>query len=504
VQGDSEAVMAIAACEVAALVTAATSRVCRFDSGDRIATLGLSDVNGRVATDAPGAAELLSLGQVRDTGGAFTVEPDDPAAPITIAAPVNVGTRPWGAIVITRDRRDMPSDIETRLERFAELVAVAVSAAEGRAQLAAQAVTDPLTRLPNHRAFHEALRSEVARAVRHGRSLSLAVIDIDHFKRLNDVYGHQEGDRVLREVADRLASSVRAGEMVARVGGEEFAWILPETEAGGAGEAIERARAAISSRPLVARERVTVSAGICDLTHSSSADELYRLADGALYWAKANGRNLACIYSPEVVDILSAEERAERLERGQALIALRVLARAVDAKDASTHAHSERVAQMSHDVALALGWLPERAAKLRDAAMLHDVGKIGVPDAVLLKTGSLKPEEFEIIKRHAALGAEITSDALSSEQCLWVRHHHEHWNGRGYPDGLSADEIPEGSRLISVADAWDVMTRARHYTTTRSIAGARREIGRCAGSQFWPPAVQALLSLPATDGTATR
>ncbi|HWH13908.1 MAG TPA: HD domain-containing phosphohydrolase, partial [Miltoncostaeaceae bacterium] len=244
-------------------------------------------------------------------------------------------------------------------------------------------------------------------------------------------------------------------ELVARVGGEEFAWILPECDAG----------------------------------------ELYRLADSALYWAKGNGRDQVCVYSPEMDEALSVAERAQRIERTQALVALRSLARAVDAKDSSTKAHSDRVAAFSQAIALALGWPPDRATALREAALLHDVGKIGVPDAILFKDGPLDDGEYEIVRRHADLGAEITSDALSAEQCGWIRHHHEHWSGRGYPDGLAGEAIPEGARIIAVADAWDAMTRARHYGAVRSAAEALAELERMSGVQFWPAAAQAMARL---------
>jgi len=370
-----------------------------------------------------------------------------------------------------------------------------VSAVHARERLADQARTDPLTGLPNHRQFHERLRSEAARALRHGRPLSLALFDVDHFKRVNTLHGHQSGDATLAEIAARLRANLRDGEMLARTGGEEFGWILVETTAEEAFAAVERTRLAVADGPVVSDLTVTVSAGICDLARAGSADELFRLADGALYWAKATGRDRAVLYAPDTVAALSAEERAERLERSQALVALRSLARAVDAKDPSTHAHSERVSRMCERIAHELGWQLERAAQLAEAGLLHDVGKIGVPDAVLLKPGPLDAGEYETVKRHAALGAEIADEALSPEQCAWIRGHHEWWDGSGYPDGTAGDDIPEGARIIAVADAWDVMTRARHYGTIRDEADALQELRRVSGTQFWPDAVAALTAV---------
>jgi diguanylate cyclase (GGDEF)-like protein/PAS domain S-box-containing protein len=411
------------------------------------------------------------------------------------AAPVRAGGRVWGAVVAaTRRRRRLPEDAEARLARFAELVAIAVSATESRSQLTTRALTDPLTGLPNHRAFHERLRAEAARARRHGRRLSLAMMDLDHFKRLNDVHGHPVGDLVLAEVARRMREGGRTGELMGRVGGEEFAWLMPETGAEDARDAVERLRQAISSTPVVDGVGVTLSAGVCDLhAAGGSADELVRLADGALYWAKANGRDQCCAYSPEVVGTLSAEERAERLERTQALLALRSLARAVDAKDPATRAHSERVAEHAHRLALRLGWPAARAALLREAALIHDVGKIGVRDAVLLKAGPLDAAEHEAVRAHAALGAQIADEVLCPEQVAWIRHHHERWDGAGYPAGLAGEAVPDGARILAVADAWDVMTAARRRDgAVRPHDEAVAELRRCAGTQFAPEVVAAM------------
>ncbi len=355
-----------------------------------------------------------------------------------------------------------------------------------------RAARDPLTGLPNHRVFHERLEVEVARAARHGRPLSVALIDLDHFTHVNDAHGHQSGDRVLVEVAARLTALARAEDVVGRVGGEEFALILPESDALSAYAAAERARNAVAATPFGEVGPLTASIGICDMTHASTSAELLRLADGALYWAKAHGRDVTYLYSPDVVHELSAEERAERLERAQALAALRALARAVDAKDRSTREHSTRVASLAHALARRRGWSPEDARDLRRAELLHAVGKIGVPDAILLKPGPLTPDETGRVRDHAALGAEIVAELLPDAQVAWVRHHHERWDGAGYPDGIAGDTIPEGARLIAVADAWDVMTSDRPYRAALAPAVAEAEILRLTGSQFCPDAVAAL------------
>ncbi len=394
----------------------------------------------------------------------------------------------------------------TAAESLAGMTALALANARLHAQSVrtaaeaeARSANDPLTGLANHRGFQERLQQEVTRARRHRRSLSLALVDIDRFRRVNEQHGHEAGDKVLQAIATQLQSAARDTDLVARVGGEEIAWLMPETEAMEAWQAVDRAREAVARLALPHVGRVTVSAGVCDLDQSGSGGELLRLAEGALYWAKQHGRDVAFLYSPEVVEVLSDAEHAERLTRLQALQSIRVLARAVDAKDPSTRQHSERVSEVARVLAGALGWSPDDASALRDAGLVHDVGKIAVPDAILFKPDRLTDAEFTRVRAHAALGAEIVADVLSSAQVAWVRGHHERWDGAGYPDGLSGDGIPEGARILTLADAWDVMTSARPYGEPLSREDALAECRDCSGRQFWPAAVAALERLVA-DG----
>jgi putative nucleotidyltransferase with HDIG domain len=280
------------------------------------------------------------------------------------------------------------------------------------------------------------------------------------------------------------------------VGGDEFAWILPETSREQALVAVERARRLIAqSAPWP--YRMTVSAGICDSTVTQDPAELVHLADGALYWSKAHGRNQSWIYDPSVIDELSAQERAERLERSQALLGLRALARAIDAKDPATREHSERVASLAGKLARTAGWSLERAMLLSEAALVHDVGKIGVPDALLRKAGRLSDDERAQIRSHAELSARIVEGVLANDQVEWIRTHHERPDGDGYPDGLRAEEIPEGAALLAIADAWDVMTVSRPYSMPKGVGEALEECRQLVGEQFTEEAVRALLELHA-------
>lgn len=411
-------------------------------------------------------------------------------------APVSARGRIWGLIAAaTSTGRRLPGDSPERLAAFAELVGTTVMNREARQQLVERATRDPLTGLLNHRSFHERLRTELARAQRYGRELALVVLDVDHFKSINDAAGHDLGDDVLAAIASRLREAARTEDTVSRIGGDEFAMLLPETDGVRAFSAVERARALIGGSPVLPGVSVTVSAGICDLRNAQDADTMFRLADGALYWSKAHGRDATWIYDPDVVRELSAAERAEQLRRSQAMLGIRALARAIDAKDPSTRQHSERVAALAGRLAELLGWEAPRVVLLQEAALVHDVGKIGVPDAVLLKPGRLTTTERHLVGRHAELGAQIVEDVLTEEQVEWIHTHHERPDGQGYPRGLSGAEISMGAAVLTVADSFDVMTMNRPYSAAKPTDEAIAECEGLVGRQFRAEPVDALVQL---------
>jgi diguanylate cyclase (GGDEF)-like protein len=413
----------------------------------------------------------------------------------SVIAPVVVGERTWGILaVVAASPAGLATEAEERLSAFCYLLATSIANTEHRADLATQAVSDPLTGLVNHRFFHERLKIEVGRAIRHGSPLALALIDIDHFKEANDSVGHEVGDRILVDLASRLRAVARAEDTVARIGGDEFALIFPETDRMQALNAVERVRSEVSAEPLEGR-RITISSGICDLRDAEDAGTLFRLADGALYWSKAHGRDSAWVYDPDVVHELSAQERADQLQRTQALTGLRALARAIDARDPTTRRHSERVSVLAGALAEAMGWQPDLIALLREAALIHDVGKIGVPDAILLKPGALTAQEFDQVKQHAALSAQIAAEVLGETQVDWIRAHHERPDGRGYPLGLRESQIAEGAAVLAVADTWDVMTISRPYSVPKSVEEALAECRSLVGIQFTAAVVDSLLAL---------
>ena len=510
-----ERVFALAARETAALFGADAAVVVRYE-GRHALVVGTYGGHSRLGERLPatGHGVLARVAATRAPARIDDYADLDEESPLrthalargyraSVGAPVKVGGELWGAVLVTtRDHQGLPAGLAGRLARFAELVALAVDNAQTHAELRRLASTDGLTRLPNRRAFEERLEQEVTRAHRHGRDLSLVVLDLDHFKQVNDAHGHPVGDRVLVEFAERLRRLVRQEDFVGRMGGEEFAWLMPEAPAGEALRAAERLRLHVAGRPFSGAVALTVSGGVCDLGDARGAAELYRLADEALFWAKGRGRNQIHRYTAgRAAEETSRSAPVRSAERQHTVRGVRALARAVDAKDPATRLHSERVADLAVRLAIELGWAPDMVSALGEAALVHDVGKIGVPDAVLLKPGPLTVPEREQVIAHAALGGLIASDVLSSGQAGWVRSHHERWGGGGYPDDLRGDEIPAGALIIALADAVDVMCSARVYAPARTWEEALAECRREAGRQFAPWAVDALTRL-GTPGSA--
>ena len=467
----------------------------------------------------PDASLLDALWPAATIVIAFAAWHDHPATVPSIARGLRqIGIPVAGALVglgvLVADQVDGLSPVAIALAIAILMVGIArfaLTFAEKERALAGlhlRATTDPLTNLPNHREFHERLSAEADRARRHGRALSVVLLDLDHFKLVNDTYGHPMGDRTLAHVAETLRGVIRPGDTLARIGGEEFGWILPETEALYAWQAAERARELLLSRPVPRVGRINFSAGVCDLDQVDSllgGPELMRLADGALYWAKRNGRGVTFRYTPAVVTALTAEEMAGSSAREHSLVTVRALARAVDARDPHTHEHSERVAELAVAMAAELGWSEPRRTLLLEAALVHDIGKIGVPDEVLLKASPLTEQERALVEAHAAAGARIVTGALTDEQVSWIRWHHESMDGTGYPDRLVGDQIPEGARIIGVADAFDDMTATRSYRNPLARHEALQECLARSGTQFWPAAVQALARAakrPTAEATA--
>ncbi len=353
------------------------------------------------------------------------------------------------------------------------------------------ALTDSLTGLGNHRSYQSCLRKALERAGEDGGEISLCLVDVDEFKSCNDRYGHPVGDQILVELA-RLFVEGREDVTAFRFGGDEFALLLAEDEEA-AYRFVGDLHARIARNEFAHHQPVTITVGIASFPgHASSADELQQVADGALLWAKRHGKNRSCVYSPSVVRIYSPNELAETAERQARLRAARNLIRIVDSKDPSTGDHSQAVAGLVEAIARELGLDDETTEQLALAGLLHDLGKIAVPDTLLRKPGRLEPDEQRLVRAHVEFGYSLLEGLGVEPIDAWVLHHHEHWDGSGYPDGLAGEEIPFGSRVILVADAFDAITTERCYRTACTAAQALAEIRRRAGSQFDPNVVSAL------------
>jgi diguanylate cyclase (GGDEF)-like protein/putative nucleotidyltransferase with HDIG domain len=351
--------------------------------------------------------------------------------------------------------------------------------------------TDSLTGLGNHRSYQSRLREALLRAGETGGEVSLCLVDVDEFKGCNDRYGHPLGDQILVELA-RLFMEGRDDVAAFRFGGDEFALLLEENEED-AYRFVEDLHDRIAQTGFPHHQPVTITVGIASFPgYASTADELQQVADGALYWAKRHGKNRSCVYSPSVVRIYSPNELSEIAERQARLRAAENLIRIVDSKDTYTGAHSQAVARLVEAMAHELGLDDETAEQLRLAGLLHDLGKIAIPDTILKKPGCLDPDERRLVSAHVQFGHSLLEGLGIDPVDTWVLHHHEHWDGSGYPDGLAGEAIPFGSRVILVADAYDAMTSERSYRTASTAAQALAEIRRRAGAQFDPDVVSAL------------
>jgi diguanylate cyclase (GGDEF)-like protein/PAS domain S-box-containing protein len=480
---DPVELFSIVAEEVAIDLQVDAAAVVRFETG------GFGTVVG--ACEPRGSVRLVP-------GTTVSLESSDPAAIVfrtgrvaAGAAPIRVGARLWGALVAEN------ADLD-RLAALAVVAQPAVAFADASAQLGALATRDQLTNLPDHRAFHEQLRAEAKRAERHERALSLVLINIDDFKQINAVHGRLAGDRALAEVGRRLAATVRNGELVSRLSADHFGWVLPETEGLSGWIAAERARRAIAAAPIEGIGSITASAGVCDFEEVGGSDELLALAEVALVHAKASGGNATFRYSAELDG-----GNGGRPEDASGLDRLRALARELDAEDPGTEGHSERVSRISEKLALSCAWSADRAIRLAQAALVHDVGKLGIGEEVLGKAGPLSESELEQIRNHPDTGADIAVNALDEEQLCWIRQHHERWDGSGYPHGVAGEAISAGARLLALAEAWDSMLSRRVYGEALDAVEALHECKRERGAQFAPEAVDALERLWALGALTT-
>jgi diguanylate cyclase (GGDEF)-like protein/putative nucleotidyltransferase with HDIG domain len=356
--------------------------------------------------------------------------------------------------------------------------------------------TDPLTGMTNRRGFRELLDLELERARRGSSAMVVVVGDLDHFKEVNDRCGHHIGDAALRRAAGVLARGKRHIDGVARVGGEEFALVLPDTDMHQAYAVAERLRCQLRDEFAGDSVALTISFGVAAFPHhGETAASLLRTGDEALYAAKRNGRNMTVVYS-DALQGLPRDERPSRDLAAERFVALALdLAEAVDLRFSGSARHSETVGRYAELISRQLGLGEHRVQRVRLAGMLHDIGKVCVPDSILSKPGPLSNDELKVIRSHPELGAQILEHASLADVRDWVGAHHERPDGRGYPLGLAGEQIPIEAHIVAVADAYEAMTSHRAYRSSMSHADARAELRRCAGGQFDRRVVEALLTL---------
>ncbi|MFP4106059.1 MAG: diguanylate cyclase [Phycisphaerae bacterium] len=376
-------------------------------------------------------------------------------------------------------------------------------------QLQVLAHHDPLTGLLNRRAFFEQAENRWSEAKRHGYDIACIMVDIDHFKEVNDYHGHAMGDNVLKVVANAIKERVRDGDIVCRYGGEEFCVLLSHATCEEAAVAGERFRTGVEGARC-GDLQVTASLGVCST--NCGGDDLQDLigkADAALYFAKDMGRNQVRRWDliPSSAELEGTHGCSAKLpgDSDQAhtpipLNAVHALLSALRHRDPETAGHSQRVGDLC--VSAAEDLMPSRKVfTLEIAALLHDIGKLGVPDAILLKPGRLTEEEWEIMHNHDRMGVEIIESAFASPDLTnIVRHHHAWFGGNpAYPGLPEGEDIPLPARILSIADAFDAMVSDRPYRKAMSHEDAFEELRRCAGTQFDPDLVERFISTVLSD-----
>ena len=373
--------------------------------------------------------------------------------------------RPLGCVAVA-GAPEIGSEQRELLGHLLGLAALAIDKALLYEHSRQQARQDSLTGLLGHRVFHELLEELTAA----DDPFSIVLLDIDDFKQINDLYGHQTGDDALRLVAESLRNEVRGGDRVFRVGGEEFCAVLPGLSHADAFATAERLRAGVAS--IVLALPMTVSLGVASFPeHALRRDELLARADAALYSSKHGGKNRTTIAGSHEMERDGGADRHLHL----ALLHNR---------DPDTVVHSVEVATVAVEIARALGVADDRLADLRTAARLHDIGKIAVPASILNKPGPLDADEFRIVQTHPVVGAELLQAWGFTVPARFVLEHHEQIDGSGYPAGLKGEEISLEGRIIHVADAFLAMTLDRPYRKAMDRRDAINELIRHSGSQF--------------------
>ncbi len=506
--------------------------VVQAESGKRRGALGQ-----RLPLDAGLVGQVARTGKLATYRSLPTTQtgpkPVLPETQTAMALPIFYGDHLHGVLYVeTVDRVEFSDEESLLLHTLADLISGALHNALTFQKAQEQAITDGLTGVKTHRFFMEALSSEWKRSSRAGRSFALVLMDLDRFKFVNDFYGHLEGDLVLQRVGQILETNCRRSDVVARYGGDEFVILMPETTMEQARQLAAKLRGWVSADPLLREKNISASFGIaCYPLHGSSPQELIQVADASMYLSKHQGGNTVSTadhVDPNEArrwkrDVLEAylgvtlkrlfatgpeafEEIYQRLRQftdslpeteiagapqdptsvpQSILDTVTSLAYAIDAKDQYTQGHSQKVSAYAALLAEALGMSEPEVEEIRLAAVLHDVGKVGIPENILNKSGPLNPEEWDTMKTHVLFGGKILEPLVPLARIReMVLHHHEFFDGSGYPNALSGEAIPLGARIITIADSYDTITSDRSYKKGRTAEQALSELERCSNTQF--------------------
>ncbi|MFA5808918.1 MAG: diguanylate cyclase [Thermoleophilia bacterium] len=397
---------------------------------------------------------------------------------------------------VLREKEEMLTGTNEQLqEQYGELEVLHQQARE-------MAETDMLTGLKNHAHFQEHLQGEVERAKQFKRPLSLIMLDLDHFKNVNDEFGHQKGDEVLRQVGMLIRQELDDNTYAARYGGEEFVIVLQDKIAGLAmkvADGLRRRMKFVEADVNLPEGFVGGSFGVADMPScASDADSLISAADSALLFAKRKGRNRVA-YFRDLADTELLEGDLDKLHsrlEGASLQTIRALAEAVDANDHYSAINTSKLTEVAAAMAEKLDMNQEQADALTLATRLHDIGKVGVPGSVLRKKEKLSPEELSMVQSHPRIGQRLLKEAEQIQDLISaILYHHERWDGNGYPERLKGEEIPLMARIVGIMDAYRAMRSDRPYRKALSVQQSLAELSKGAGTQFDPDLVSMFVEL---------
>lgn len=479
-------------------------------------SLRLESPNLRLDTDNPlikwlGNNDRCLMTEDFDTIPAFKAMWDKEKQEITslgveVIVPIKCRNELIGLLLLARKVNNTAytyEDLEL-LHSFGASTGVAIDNAHMFSKAQMEALTDNLTGLYNHRYFYKQLKKVITNA-KNGNPVSLMMMDLDIFKLYNDLYGHYEGDEALKKVAQIIRNTVGSQGIAARYGGEEFAVLLPMHDSVKAYELAERIREQVQETFLKYFQAkdlagfLTISIGVCTYPNNApNGEELLKRADLALYRAKNNGKNQTVAYAPNNAASKGGmqtiiNDASQAMPYATTIFALTA---AIDAKDHFTFGHSQNVAYYTVALAKAMNLDQAHIALMEEAALLHDIGKIGIPENILSKPGRLTDAEYEIMKTHVDISVDIIKHLPSTNHVVPAIYcHHERWDGLGYPRGIKGEEIPIAARCLAIADAFDAMISQRPYKEILSTEYALAELESQAGKQFDPQLVYKFVQL---------